>query len=109
MFTKINSVYFKSTAVLMACAMLLMSFTMPGETVVLKAGTVIPLELTSTLSSKTARAGQIVSFRVTSDVKADNKTVIAAGTMAQGQVTHVKKSNLLGIQGELEVNIQSIN
>ena len=53
MFIKLmKAVYFKPTVLLMAIAMLTMSFTMPGEVVTLKAGTTIPLELVSTLSSE---------------------------------------------------------
>ena len=109
MFIKfLKSIYFKPTLFLMALAMLTMSFTMPNGTVVLKAGTVIPMELVSTISSKTARSGQLVDFRVTSDVKVDGKTVIAAGSIAQGQIVRAKKNGLLGAEGELEIAVKSI-
>ena len=91
MFIKLfKSIYFKPALFLMALAMLTMSFTMPGGTVVLKAGTVIPMELVNTITSKTARSGQLVDFRVTSDVKVDGKTVVAAGSIAQGQIEIVE-------------------
>ena len=81
---------------------------MPGGTVVLKAGTVIPMELVNTITGKTARSGQLVDFRVTSDVKVDGKTVVAAGSIAQGQIVRAKKSGLLGAEGELEIAVKSI-
>ena len=77
MFIKLfKSIYFKPALFLMALAMLTMSFTTPNGTVVLKAGTVIPMELVNTITSKTARSGQLVDFRVTSDVKVDGKTAL---------------------------------
>jgi len=110
MITKIKSFSFKSMALLMAFAMLLMSFTIPaGQTVVLKAGTVVPLSLLTTISSKSARSGQIVDFRVTSDIKVNESIVIKTGSIAHGQITHVKRNGLLGTQGEIEVKVQSVN
>lgn len=109
MFIKLfKSFYFKPVVFLMALAMLTMSFTMPSGTVVLKAGTVIPMELVNTITSKTARSGQLVDFRVTSDVKVDGKTVISAGSIAQGQIVRAKKNGLLGSEGELEIAVKSI-
>ena len=109
MFIKLfKSFYFKPMVLLMALAMLTMSFTMPNGTVLLKAGTVIPMELISTITSKNARSGQMVDFRVMSDVKVDGKTVIAAGSIAQGQIVRAKKSGLLGSEGELEISVKTI-
>lgn len=109
MFIKLfKSCYFKPVVFLMALAMLTMSFTLPNGTVVLKAGTVIPMELISTITSKSARSGQMVDFRVMSDVKVDGKTVISAGSIAQGQIVRAKKSGLLGSEGELEIAVKSI-
>lgn len=103
-----KSVYFKPGVLLMAIAMLTMSFTMPGEVVVIKAGTMIPMELMSTLTSNNTRSGQMVDFRVVSDIKVNNKTVITAGSIAQGQITKAEKNGLLGSAGELEISIRSV-
>ena len=109
MFIKLfKSIYFKPALFLMALALHSMSFTTPNGTVVLKAGTVIPLELVKTITSKTARSGQLVDFRVTSDGKVDGKTVVAAGSIAQGQIVRAKKNGLLGAEGELEIAVKSI-
>lgn len=104
----IKSVAFKPMTMLMAAAMLFMSFTMPGEVVVLKAGTPVQMDLMTSLSGNSIRNGQIIDFRVISDVKVDGKTVIAAGSVAQGQVVRSKKNGLLGIAGELEVAVKSV-
>ncbi|WP_276867141.1 hypothetical protein [Bacteroides heparinolyticus] len=109
MFIKfMKSVFFKPVTLLMAIAMLTMSFTLPNGTVVLKAGTIVPMELMNTITSAGARSGQIVDFRVPNDIKVDGKTVIEAGSIAQGQVVRAKKNNLLGMQGELEIAVRSV-
>lgn len=85
MFRKlINSRCFKPSLVLMAMAMLFMSFTAPSGTVVLKAGTTVPLSLETTIDGNNVRTGQTVQFRVVQDIKVDGKTIIAAGSLAQG-------------------------
>ena len=110
MFIKlINSLCFKPIVALMAIAMLTMSFTTPdGKVVVLKAGTIIPMELVTTLTSKNARSGQMVDFRVLNDVRVNGEVVIRAGSIAQGQITKAEKSGLLGSAGELEINVKSV-
>jgi hypothetical protein len=109
MFIKLlKSCYFKPVTFLMAFAMLTMSFTMPNGTVVITAGTVIPMELVSTITSSNARSGQMVDFRVMSDVKVNGKTVVSAGSIAQGQIVRAKKSGLLGSEGELEISVKSV-
>jgi hypothetical protein len=109
MFLKfINSPIFRPTVLLVAVAMLTMSFTTPERTLVIKAGTVVPLELMNTLTSKNAKSGQIVDFRVVGDIKVDGQTVISAGSVAQGQITRLKKSGLLGSEGELDISIKSV-
>lgn len=109
MFTKfIKSIFFKPVTLLMALAMLTMSFTMPNGTIVLKAGTIIPMELISTITSSNARSGQIVDFRITNDVKVGGKIVISAGSIAQGQIVRAKKNGLLGSEGELEISVKSV-
>lgn len=110
MFTKIvNSKRGKFTALLMACVMLFSSFTAPkGNVVVLKAGTMISLELVNEVTSD-MKAGQIVDFRVVSDVKADGVVVIPAGSIAKGQVISASKNKILGGEGEVTVQVKSVN
>lgn len=109
MFIKfMKSVFFKPATLLMAIAMLTMSFTLPNGTVVLRAGTIIPMELMNTITSSNARNGQIVDFRVLADVEVDGKTVIPAGAIAQGQIVRAKKNGMLGMQGELEIAVRNV-
>lgn len=106
---KLDSLRFKFKAMLMACAMLLMSFYAPaGNVAVIKAGTIVPLSLMQTVSSKNASSGQLINFNVTRDIKIGKDVVVKAGSIAHGQVSHVKRNGLLGTQGEVQVTIQSI-
>ncbi|MBR6589403.1 MAG: hypothetical protein IKK67_02895 [Bacteroidaceae bacterium] len=109
MFRKlINSKSFRPSLLLMAMAMLFMSFTAPSGTVVLKAGTAVPLSLETSIDGNQVRAGQIVQFRVVQDIKVDGKTIIAAGSLAQGQVVRAEKNGLLGSAGEVEIAVKSV-
>ena len=110
MFTKIGtSKRGKFTALLLASVMLFSSFTAPaGNTVVLKAGTMVGLELINEVTSD-MKAGQTVDFRVTNDVKADGVVVIPAGSVAKGQIISASKNQLLGIQGDVTVQVKSVN
>ena len=92
MFIKLmKAVYFKPTVLLMAIAMLTMSFTMPGEVVTLKAGTTIPLELVSTLSSNNVQSGQMVDFRVLNDIKVNGKLLLQSVLLHKVRLQELKK------------------
>ena len=52
--------------------------------------------------------GQVVDFRVKTDVKVDNKVVIAAGAIAKGQVVRGQKAKGLGKEGFVEIQIKSV-
>jgi hypothetical protein len=78
----------KPIALFLASAILMMSFRTTSENeVVLNAGTRISLETVSSIHSELVAVGQILDFKVKYDVVVDGKTVIAAGSIAKGQVT----------------------
>jgi hypothetical protein len=56
---------------------------------VVPSGTQLAMSLTTPLTSKTAKVGDVVRARVTQDVLVDNRVAIAAGTTVAGQVTDV--------------------
>jgi len=61
------------------------------------AGTELQLSLTTELSTKSAKAGDVVRAELVSDVRVDGKVAIAAGTTVAGQVTSVVSgSNKIG-------------
>ena len=101
---------FKSLAVMLSLAVLNLSFaSAPVEqVVVLKAGTVIPLETINVIKSDNATVGRTIDLRVTRDVEVDGQTVIPAGSIAKGQVTRSQKAKGLGKAGFLEIQIKSV-
>ena len=104
-----NSVYAKPTALLMVISILCMSFKMTGNgDVILNAGTSVPLETISMIRSDQVTVGQTIDFRVKSDVKVGDKTVISAGSIAKGQVMRAKKAKGLGKEGFVEIQIKSV-
>ena len=112
MFTKIvESIYGKTIALFLAFVVLFSSHASAsnvGNIVVLKSGTSVNLELMSTINANKVKTGEVVDFRVVNDVKVDGKTVISAGSIAQGQIVRAKKNGLLGSEGELEIAVKSI-
>lgn len=104
-----NSVYVKHIALILAVSFLSMSFKMRGVgEVVLNAGTNIPLETVSMIQSDLVEVGQTIDFRVKSDVKVDGKTVVAAGSIAKGQVMRAQKAKGLGKEGFVEIQLKSV-
>lgn len=96
-------------AIVMAwCLCVVSTMAAPDGKVVLKAGTIVPMALTQTLKSKGAYAGQSLTFRVTNDVLADGKVVIAAGAVARGQVSRVEKAGLMGSAGQIDILVNSV-
>lgn len=86
-----------------------MSFKMIGNgVIVLNAGTSISLETINPLRSDLVMPGQMIDFRVRTDVKVDGKTVIAAGSIAKGQIMRAEKAKGLGKEGFLEVQMKTV-
>jgi hypothetical protein len=107
----INSVFFKPTTILLAIVMLSVPFTAgatPNGQVTLRAGTMIPLELMTAITSKNVTAGNFIDFRVISDIETEGKVVIQEGSIARGQITRLKKNGVFGKPGELEISVRSV-
>ena len=54
-----------------------------------------------------ATEGDPINFKVDEDVKINGKVVIAAGTMAKGEISNAKKSGRMGKGGQLSIRILS--
>jgi len=66
-------------------------------TLTVPAGTELELSLATELSTKSAKAGDVVRAELTNDIRVDGKVAIAAGTTVAGQVTTVVSgSNKIG-------------
>ena len=112
MFTKIlKSFYGKVIALTLSFAILISSQAsagVPGETVLLKAGTPIALELLTTVKSNNVKTGTIVNFKVLHDVKVAGVVVVPAGSIAKGQIVSESKNGLFGAPGELSLAVKSV-
>ena len=71
--------------------------------VVLRANTLIPLRMAETVSSDTHKGGARVPLVVSEDIVVDDRLVVPAGTLAEGEVIHAAKSGMFGKAGELSL------
>lgn len=80
-----------------------------SKSLVLKAGTIIPLQSINHVKAVDVEEGQMIDFRVVQDVKVDGTCVIPSGTLVKGKVTEARKSSLAGTKGRLKINISHMN
>lgn len=76
------------------------------QTVVVTAGTTIPLESVKAVRAADVHEGESVDFRVSRDVKVDGKVAIPAGTLAKGTVYEAKRSTAFGTRGRLGIKLR---
>jgi type IV secretion system protein VirB10 len=76
--------------------------------VVVPAGTVIPITLTSSVSTKTSRDGDGVYGKTSFPVTIDNKIVIPEGSYVRGKITEIKRPGKVKGKGELTLNFQTL-
>ena len=74
----------KPIVAIMILAFMNLSFTLADNEVVLKAGTLIPLEVLSEINTKNITTGQIIDFKVTREISVDRNVVIPFGAIAKG-------------------------
>ncbi len=75
---------------------------------VVPADTLVKIKLTSTIDSKTARIGDVVTYQVAEDVLVDGVLVLAKGADGIGQVTKVSQAQNFGRDAKLEIDFTSI-
>lgn len=92
-----------------ATSLLCTQFAFAQQEVVIKAGTIVPLQSVNQVKAADVDEGQTVDFRVTQDVIADGKCVIPRGYLVKGKVMEARKSSLAGTKGRLVINISSMN
>lgn len=76
--------------------------------VLLAAGTRIPLTLMSTVSSKNAAPGDQVYLRTMVPVAVDGRIIIPAGAYVQGTITESKRPGKVKGKGELSLRFDSL-
>jgi hypothetical protein len=79
------------------------------RTLVLRAGTLVPMATVERLSSKRAHQGQRVALEVTEDVLVDGRIVIRRGARAVGEVARVVEKGVLGKSGKLRIRAMFID
>ena len=72
--------------------------------VVISKGTLIRLELQESLSTRTSRIGQMVSFRAVEDLRLGKTLVIAKNAFAQAQIEKVRTPGRWGRNGSLKLH-----
>ena len=80
----------------------------PGDEVVVPAGTQIPIELTSSVSSRTAYVGQSVYGRTTYPVTVSNRIVIPVGAYVQGTITQSVRPGRIHGKAKLGFRFESL-
>ena len=76
--------------------------------VVVPAGTVIPVTLTTRVSSKNAREGDGIYGKTAFPVTVDNKIVIPEGSNVRGKIVEVKRPGRVKGKAELTLNFQTL-
>jgi hypothetical protein len=109
MITKIKkSLWVKVISIAMSLSVIVFTTGSARDTVTLNAGTSIILETVSYLTSESLAPGMSIDFKVKYDVKAGERTVIPAGSIAKGQVMRTEMARGLGKPGYVEVQITNV-
>jgi len=66
--------------------------------------TVVEIEITEAISSKTSNIGDVFALKLAAPLVIDGRTILPAGLIGRGEVTHVGKAGSGGKAGELIVN-----
>ncbi len=76
--------------------------------VLLKAGTPINMVTAQSISSRNSVIGTSIDLIVSSDVFAEGEVVIPAGTLVKGWVSDARRATVLGIGGDLSINVDGL-
>jgi hypothetical protein len=79
------------------------------EEVIIPAGTLVPVNFLSTLSSKDNKTGETFNFQITENVFIDSKLVIPNNSIGVGEIIKVKKATFLSRSGKLELEFKPIS
>ena len=93
---------------ILAIVCIISAVSFAQKKVTLKAGTIIPLQSVAQVKAADVNEGELVDFRVITDVKVNDIVAIPAGTLVKGSVTEAKKSSIAGTKGRLVINISNI-
>ena len=94
-------------AILLSALLTINASLLFADAVMLKKGTPVKLKILETISSETAKIGDLVNFEVAEDVKVDDSIVIPVGNKARGFVARAESRKLFGA-GALNVYVHSV-
>jgi type IV secretion system protein VirB10 len=75
---------------------------------VVPAGTVIPVTLTSRVSTKNSKDGDGIYGKTSFPITVNNKIVIPEGSFVRGRITEVKRPGRVKGKGEITLNFQTL-
>ena len=75
---------------------------------VVPAGTVIPVTLTTRISTKFAKDGDGIYGKTAFPITVDNKIVVPEGSYVRGKITEVKRPGRVSGKGELTLSFQTL-
>jgi hypothetical protein len=70
------------------------------------ANTIVEIEIAETISSKTAKVGDMFAIRLVEPVRIDGRLILPIGLTGRGEVSHVAKAGWGGKAGELIVMVR---
>ena len=82
--------------------------TYAQKDVMVKAGTLVPLQIVNPTKAADVKVGQKVSFRVSRDINVEGVTTVPYGTIVNGTVYEAKKSSWWGTKGRLGIKISEL-
>lgn len=83
--------------------------TIPSDHAYIPKNTILPIELTEDISSKTIKTGMPVPLQLKENLIVNDVVVAPAGTEVAGIVTKATKSGFFGRSGKLQFQILSLN
>lgn len=99
----------KMRRVLFLLAFIMVSLSVYSrKEIVLKSGTLIPVQSVNTVRATDVKIGQLIPFRVARDVNVNGVTAIPYGTAVYARVNNAKRSSWWGTKGRLGLSITDI-
>jgi type IV secretion system protein VirB10 len=79
-----------------------------ADTIIIPAGTRIPLSLKQAISTKTAKEGDAVYAETTFPFAMNNHIVVPTGTYVQGKISHVQRGGRIKGRAEILIHFTSL-
>ena len=93
---------------LLFLALLMQASDIPAQARVVPAGTVIPVNLTSRISTKHANEGDGIYAQTAVPIVVNNEILIPAGSFVRGKISHVKQPGRIKGRAELTFSFQNM-